>query len=939
MLFLEYSCVEPKPIKMKRILLFSFFFALIFSAFAQNESPYIKGELIVQLAPGVRTDNLEKDLYRLQGKVSGLKLKKVLSDNQNIVLLDYNAREYPPNYVLDKVRGHEDVLLVQFNHIVQERLTPNDPSLGTQWHHVDASDNDIDSDLAWDITTGGLTQNGDEIVVCVIEGGGSNYNHTDLIANHWVNTGEIPGNGIDDDGNGYVDDYNGWNPVTLNDNVGAGGHGTAVSGMIGAKGNNSNGGVGVNWDVKIMQVGLGSLTEASVISSYEYAFDMRNLYNTTNGAEGAFVVATNASWGIDNANPSSYPVWCAYYDALGAVGILNCGATANNNVNVDSVGDMPTGCSSDYMVAVTATNSSDVRTFSGYGINSIDLGAPGESVFLPSGSSGYSSTSGTSFASPCVAGAIALMYSAPCSDIANLALSNPQAAADLIRTYLFQGVDPVANLATEVATGGRLNVNNSINLLLGNCGPLPPCEPNAIALTPMCYFNELNSTVESGINLQIELTENYCDVEQVCYRQVGAGSYTCIDLQLQGVILDNSLNSFTIQNLNSNTNYEVYYTTADGTSAVATTSTLDCVNEIPGCTDNSALNYNANATFDDGSCTYPCVGVDLSILTDCWGEETSWTITDANGSVVASVAPNSYGDQITYNWNQCLEAGCYTFTISDSFGDGLNGALYASCGVNGNYTITDVYGNTLVQMATPNFGAQSVHEFCVTYVDLNGCMDPSACNYEPGATTDDGSCEFSSCVGCTNPLASNYDPSASIDDGSCFITCSEYTITLLTDCYAAETSWSLEADGAGVIQSAAAGTLTNSTTYSYSFCLEPGCYNFIINDTFGDGLNGSTDGCLADGEYSISDGLGTIVVVMPNVNFGFGTTHQFCNEELVPCIGDFNGDNERNIADLLFMLSEYGCSGAQCITDLNDDNLVNTGDLSLFLAVFGTPCN
>ena len=73
---------------------------------------------------------------------------------------------------------------------------------------------------------------------------------------------------------------------------------------------------------------------------------------------------------------------------------------------------MPTGCSSPYMVSVTATDDNDVRTFSAYGATTIDLGAPGDAVFLPSGTSGYGNTSGTSFASPCVAGAIALVYSA-----------------------------------------------------------------------------------------------------------------------------------------------------------------------------------------------------------------------------------------------------------------------------------------------------------------------------------------------------------------------------------------------------------------------------------------------------------------------------------------------------------------------------------------------
>ena len=194
----------------------------------------------------------------------------------------------------DDVAMNEEVLLrtlnglpfveaAQLNHYVEERATPNDPQFGSQWHHIDASDNDIDSDLAWDITTGGTTANGDRIVVAVLEGGGSNYNHVDLIDNHWVNSAEVPGNGIDDDGNGFVDDYNGWNASSNNDAIAAGGHGTSVSGMIGATGNNGNGGAGVNWDVDIMQIQMGGLTESNVIAAYNYPYTMRDLYNTSGG--------------------------------------------------------------------------------------------------------------------------------------------------------------------------------------------------------------------------------------------------------------------------------------------------------------------------------------------------------------------------------------------------------------------------------------------------------------------------------------------------------------------------------------------------------------------------------------------------------------------------------------------------------------------------------
>jgi hypothetical protein len=138
---------------------------------------------------------------------------------------------------------------------------------------------------------------------------------------------------------------------------------------------------------------------------------MRQRYNQTNGAEGAFVVATNSSWGINNGNPANAPLWCAFYDTLGAYGILNAGATANAQINVDVSGDLPTGCISDYLISVTATNNNDVRTFSGFGANTIHLGAPGEAVRTTSGSSNYTTTDGTSFATPMVAGAIALFAS------------------------------------------------------------------------------------------------------------------------------------------------------------------------------------------------------------------------------------------------------------------------------------------------------------------------------------------------------------------------------------------------------------------------------------------------------------------------------------------------------------------------------------------------
>lgn len=446
-----------------------------------QQAATVFGQALVQLEKTATPQQVQAQVQQQAGILPAFKMERCISAYMHIWLFSFDENEIAKTEMLRLLNTLEGVQVAQVNHVIAERIVPNDPFFGQQWHHVQSGDHDIDTDLAWDITTGGVTALGDEIVVCVVEPGGAKWNQADINANHWINVNEIPNNNIDDDENGYIDDVDGWNTTADSDGIAEGGHGTQVSSMIGAKGDNNTGIAGVNWDVKIMQVDMGGISEAGVIEAYEYPLMMRKLYNETNGQKGAFVVATNSSWGTDGGQPDDAPLWCAMYDSLGAYGILSCGATANNNVNIDVVGDLPTACPSEYMVSVTATNNDDVRTFSGYGQTQIDLGAPGEDVYLANNTS-YGATSGTSFASPCVAGAIALLYSAPCTSFMQIVAASPADGATMARDFIYSGVDAVANLSDECVTGGRLNINNSINLMLNDCSGGSCVAPFAVTI-------------------------------------------------------------------------------------------------------------------------------------------------------------------------------------------------------------------------------------------------------------------------------------------------------------------------------------------------------------------------------------------------------------------------------------------------------------------------
>ena len=297
------------------------------------------------------------------------------------------------------LKNDPDVETVEPNYLRHVSTTPNDTRFAEMWalQNTGQSVNSTTGTAGADVKflparAMARTINPAQVVVAVVDTG-VDYVHPDLAANMWVNSGEIPGNGIDDDGNNYIDDVNGFDFVG---GTGApsdsGYHGTHVSGTIAAVGNNALGTIGVNERAQIMACKVSSdgstISTAAEIEALQYIAQMKG--------RGVNIVAVNASYGGGSSSSSE----SAAIQALSDAGILFCAAAGNSSTNNDTTADYPGNYRLANMIVVAATDQNDaLASYSNYGAANVDIAAPGSNILSLQPSTVSFQAGGTTYAS------------------------------------------------------------------------------------------------------------------------------------------------------------------------------------------------------------------------------------------------------------------------------------------------------------------------------------------------------------------------------------------------------------------------------------------------------------------------------------------------------------------------------------------------------------
>lgn len=513
---------------MKRFLTIAFLIFSVSSLTAFSPIRQDVNSIIVQFSNSVSENSiLELDANKFY-TVTPLNIEKTLYK------IAFNPLLTSTYQVVEIVNKHPYYFQYQEDGKIEMRATtPNDTLFPYQWHLPL-----IKATEAWDLSRKGVTRNGDTIVIAVIDDG-LHTNHPDFQGNIWINYADTANNGIDDDGNGFIDDHYGWNFMGKNNDISDSNyykalHGTPVCGIIGARGNNITGVSGIMWNVKLMVVNFTDtgrfpqVFQSDVVKAYQYVLHQRKLYNSSNGAQGAYVVATNSSWGANGKFPHQAPIWCAMYDSLGKYGILNVSAVTNAQSQVDVDGDLPTLCPSAHLITVGSTTSSDAYFSCGFSPTSVDISAPGANIYSTAAYTKENiqirriyrgSFSGTSFASPMVAAAIGVLQSHACDRLLDTFRVNPIKGNELLKKFILESADPVQSLEGLSVSGGRLNIKKSLEMMGNYClGYLGVNELENV-LNISIFPNPGNGSIEILSDLEIE--------QVLCY-DINGKQHTCL---------------------------------------------------------------------------------------------------------------------------------------------------------------------------------------------------------------------------------------------------------------------------------------------------------------------------------------------------------------------------------------------------------------------------
>ena len=409
-----------------------------------DEAESGEAEVLVRFRPGTTLESIKalaiKHNDRFEDEfenVSGL----VALEDEDGLDAETVASEYRS---LPNVEYAEPVFEVNIDHSAPgKHKHADDVRFGEQWSLENTGQDggkakaDISILRAWFKTTGSS-----KVVVAVLDSG-VDYRHLDLINNIWVRPADMAA--YTDDELGTFNDLHGFNATDrLRDPMDDNGHGTHCAGIIGAEGNNGYGIAGINWNVEIMPLkflnGSGSGTTKDAIEAINYVIDRKQ--------KGVNVRIISASWG--STQKSS-----ALRDAIkraGEEGILFVAAAGNNGDDSDKRPHFPAGYDLPNMIAVAALDRNDqLAGFSNYGAKSVHLAAPGKEILSTWLNGEFYVASGTSMATPEVAGVAALVLS-----------TNPKMSVKQLRDRLFDSVDKLDSLKGKVSTGGRLNAAKAV---------------------------------------------------------------------------------------------------------------------------------------------------------------------------------------------------------------------------------------------------------------------------------------------------------------------------------------------------------------------------------------------------------------------------------------------------------------------------------------------